>query len=66
MIIQLNGKEKQINGAITLKQLIESLTQNPNHIIAEVNESIVKTPLWESTQLNDGDKIELVTFVGGG
>ena len=66
MIITLNGQEKQIEENSSLTQLIESISKDPNHIIAEVNEDIIKSNLWHSTILKDGDCIELVTFVGGG
>ena len=66
MIIILNGKEKQIKNNTSLKNLIESICKNPNHIIAEVNEDIIKSNIWDSTTLKASDSIELVTFVGGG
>ena len=66
MIIILNGQKKQVSDVITLQKLIDSLDRNPAHIIAEVNEAIIKSAFWESTPLKKGDHVELVTFVGGG
>jgi len=66
MNIQLNGQTKTIEGIKTLKGLISTFAKNPDHVIAEVNGTIVKTPQWEETSLNEGDTIELISFVGGG
>ncbi len=66
MIIILNGQKKQVSDMITLQKLIDSLDRNSAHIIAEVNEAIIKSAFWESTPLKKGDRVELVTFVGGG
>lgn len=66
MNITINGKLNKFTENLSLAQLISEFCKNPKHVIAEVNESIIKTPLWETTQLKDGDSIELVSFVGGG
>ncbi len=66
MKIILNGIEKKFKDSLTLKQIIESNAKDINHLIAEVNENIIKNPQWETTLVKDGDVIELVTFMGGG
>ncbi len=66
MKILLNGKEKKLASTINLKQMIEQFCQQSSRVIAEVNGQIVKSPQWEKIHLKDGDKIELVNFVGGG
>ncbi len=66
MKIIVNGKEKTVADRISLDQLIASVCENPEYVIAEVNEDIVKSHLWGKTPLKDKDTIELVTFVGGG
>ena len=66
MKITVNGSEKELNGIDTLFDLIEQVTSNGQRLVAEVNGEIVRNPLWSEIKLNDGDRIELVTFVGGG
>ncbi len=66
MLITLNGQKKQIEDNTSLKELITSICKNPKHIIAELNEQIIKSNFWDSTPLKNEDSIELVTFVGGG
>lgn len=65
MKLMVNGQDKQFDG-LSLQTLIESVSKNPDHVIAELNSGIVKKDRWKQTQLKDGDRIELVTFVGGG
>lgn len=66
MKISLNGKIKELPKAVTLKEFIGHFTNNKSPLVAEVNGEIVRTPQWEETLLQDGDAIELVSFVGGG
>ena len=65
MVIQLNGKERTITGS-TLTELIVECGLDSKALIAELNYEIVPQKNWQKTVLNDGDKIELLSFVGGG
>lgn len=66
MVIFVNGKELEFADAITLGALIESLSLDGKVMAAAVNMEIVKQDRWSGHRLNDGDKIELLDFVGGG
>lgn len=66
MNIMLNGKQKEISSPMNLKNLIEQFCKNTNHVIAELNGSIVKNHQWKDRILKEGDTLELVNFVGGG
>jgi len=66
MKVKINGQEKDLNGSSTLKKAIEQFSKDTSRIIAEVNGKIIKGNQWEQTFINDGDTIELVSFVGGG
>lgn len=65
MNLTVNGKNISVT-ARTLAELVQGVCKNPAHVITEVNGTIIKTPLWENTVLHSGDRVELVTFVGGG
>ena len=65
MKLIINGNEKQLNTA-NLQGAIEAILKDSSRVIAELNGEIVKKPNWPSTTLKDGDKLELVSFVGGG
>lgn len=62
----MNGKTTQLDHSSTLQALIDHFCQNPKHVIAEINEKIVKRNAWSDHPLKNGDRIELVTLVGGG
>lgn len=64
--IIVNGKELEIPKNSSLEHLVLRFTPKPEHVIAEVNGKIVPQMNWETIPLNENDKIELVTFVGGG
>jgi sulfur carrier protein len=61
----INGESHNSNAA-TVKELLDELKIEPGRVAVEVNLSIVKKVEYESYKLNDGDKVEIVNFVGGG
>ena len=66
MNVILNGKKKNLQTEISLQDLTEEASKDPQCLIAEINGQIIKRPSWGETKLRDGDTIELVAFVGGG
>ena len=66
MEVTLNGQKKNFTKTMKLAKMIHHSCKNSHHLIAELNGKIIKRPLWPRTSLKEGDKIELVTFVGGG
>lgn len=66
MQIVLNGETRECNDNVTLLELIKSLGIETKVMAAAINMEIVKQQEWQSRVLVDGDKIELLDFVGGG
>lgn len=66
MKLIINGQKRAYDNVRSLQDLISQISQKPEHVIAELNEKIVKRDNWTETDIKDGDTIELVTFVGGG
>jgi len=66
MHILVNGKKKTLAPACLLSELIKLYSRKNPHVIAEVNGAIIKSDRWPETGLKNGDRVELVTFVGGG
>ncbi len=66
MYITLNGQKKEVSPSQNLREVIVQFSQSPAVLIAEVNGAIVKKKQWDEIRVNDGDTIELVSFVGGG
>jgi len=65
MKITINGQE-QTSDPITLAQLIEHLGMKQDRVAVELNRNIVPRTQWQETNLSEGDKLEIVHFVGGG
>ena len=66
MKIRLNGTERDVNPGLTIIGLIKELELNPKGVAVERNLEIVPKSQHADTKLEDGDRIEIVEFVGGG
>lgn len=66
MKLIINGDQKEFNENITLLEVLQKLSLEGKVMAAAVNMEIVKQDAWDSCRLNDGDKLELLDFVGGG
>jgi len=66
MHISLNGKPRDVQEQSTLASLIKDCCSKPEHVVAELNGSIIQRQTWAETHLKNNDRIELVSFVGGG
>jgi thiamine biosynthesis protein ThiS len=65
MNLIING-ENQSSAAETLSALVEHLGMKPDRVAIELNREIVPRDQWQKTTLHDGDRLEIVHFVGGG
>jgi sulfur carrier protein len=66
MKLHINGEEKTYESPLTLSALVESLGMKPDRVAVELNRDIVPRDRWAATPLNEGDRLEVVHFVGGG
>jgi len=66
MKISLNGEPREVAGPLTLTALLAQLNIDPRRVAVEHNLTVVKRAHYDSTQVRDGDEIEIVNFVGGG
>ena len=66
MDITVNGEEKSFVAPMTVAGLLAALALEPRKIAVERNLEIVPKSRFGETALCDGDKIEIVQFVGGG
>ncbi len=66
MTIIINGEEQEFTSELTLAQILTDLSLEGKVMAAAVNMEIVKQDNWDSYKLRDGDKLELLDFVGGG
>jgi len=63
--ILLNGEEREVT-ASNLMALIGDLGLDGRKVAVEKNLEIVPRSTYPATQINDGDRLEIVHFVGGG
>jgi thiamine biosynthesis protein ThiS len=66
MRLVINGEDLEVSKAETLQELLAEFCIQPERVAVEVNLSIIKKADYESYKLKDGDRIEIVNFVGGG
>ena len=66
MRLTINGKDQVFDDALSLTQLIEQLGMKGDRVAVELNREIVSRAQWPETSLKDGDRLEIVHFVGGG
>ena len=69
MKIKVNGKEKYIeleNEKALLSSILELLGYKPNTIVVELNDLIINSNKWKNAIIKEGDKLEIVSIVGGG
>lgn len=64
--IEINGAVKSVPEGTTVAQLLESLGLRPEVVAVERNQALVRRAERGTTELLAGDRIELVTLVGGG
>jgi thiazole synthase len=66
MIIILNGDPVEVGGPMTLSALLTQLGVDARRVAVEHNLNVIKRPNYDTTQIQEGDQVEIVNFVGGG
>ena len=65
-MITVNGKQIQLTSEMSVADYLEENNYQINRIAVEMNEEILPKYSYSDTMLKDGDRLEVVTFVGGG
>lgn len=66
MLLHINGEKRDFPDGLTVAGLVTQLGMKPDRVAVELNLEIVPRTNWDATALKDGDKLEVVHFVGGG
>jgi sulfur carrier protein len=66
MRITLNGKFVDLDGPLTLSALLERHRLKPESVVVEHNLRVPPKEEYASTEIREGDRIEIVKFMGGG
>ena len=64
--ITLNGELFELDGPLSVADLLAKLSIDPRRVAIEHNLEILRRPLFSDTLVHEGDRIEIVNFVGGG
>jgi sulfur carrier protein len=66
MKVSLNGETQDVPEGLSLAGLFEHLKLPRDRVAVELNLEIVPRAAWPATPLQEGDRLEVVHFVGGG
>lgn len=66
LLLKINGEVREVPGIINLYELLKHLSLAPERLAVELNGKVIRRPDWPDTLLNEGDRVEIVHFVGGG
>ncbi|NJL41805.1 MAG: thiamine biosynthesis protein ThiS [Cyanobacteria bacterium RM1_2_2] len=64
--LQVNGEPRQCPVETRLPDLLEQMGTNPRLVAVEYNGEILHRQFWSETRIQEGDRLEIVTIVGGG
>ncbi|MEM1309870.1 MAG: sulfur carrier protein ThiS [Cyanobacteria bacterium P01_D01_bin.71] len=64
--LQVNGEAAQCAPQTLLPNYLKQRGMNPRLVAVEYNGEILHRQFWEETYLQEGDRLEIVTIVGGG
>lgn len=64
--LQVNGEIHNCSSPVPIPDLIQQLGFNPRLVAVEYNGEILHRQLWNNTSVQQGDRVEIVTIVGGG
>ena len=66
VFITLNGEALEVDQPLSVEALLQKLEIDPRRVAVEHNLVILKRHAFAATVVNDGDRVEIVNFVGGG
>jgi sulfur carrier protein len=66
MTIQVNGQSREVDAGASIAKLLGDLGVTQPHVAVELNLEVVPRARHGDTLLQDGDRLEIVTLVGGG
>ena len=64
--VTVNGEPREVEAGTSVARLVELLALAPERLAVELNREVLRRARWPETELADGDRVEIVHFVGGG
>jgi thiamine biosynthesis protein ThiS len=65
MKLTVNGEDRDLPPGTTVRGLVQQFNLAPEKVAIELNRRLIRSDKYDQA-LNEGDQIEIVTFVGGG
>ena len=66
MYVTINGRQEALADGLSVANILATRQLQPIRVAVEINEQIVPRKRFGETTVKEGDRIEIVTFVGGG
>ena len=66
MNIVVNGEHQEAEEPLTVAHLLQKLNLHSDRVAVEINLKILDRGDFPTCQLHDGDKVEILSFIGGG
>lgn len=66
MNIFINGKVSEVKKNINIQDILKMNNISDENIVVEINRTIISKMYWGDTRIEENDKIEIITAVGGG
>ena len=66
MVIHVNGEQRRSSAGLTVAALLKELEILPDRVAVELNLQILDRHDFERRRLQDGDRVEVISFMGGG
>lgn len=66
MKIHVNGKHLEFMPGVRIIEVLQNLGINPDRVVVEKNGTIIERLNYQTEELNEGDNVEIIMFVGGG
>ncbi len=66
LAVEINGQPREIPDHLNIRTLLAHLGVDSQRVAVELNREIIRKAQWDTTPIENGAKIEIVMFVGGG
>mgnify|MGYP001284419909 FL=1 len=66
MNIFINGRVSEVKKNINIQDILRMNNISDENIVVEINRTIISKMYWDDTRIEENDKIEIITAVGGG
>tara|TARA_B100000945_G_scaffold246210_1_gene202544 strand:+ start:430 stop:630 length:201 start_codon:yes stop_codon:yes gene_type:complete len=66
MNIFINGKVSEVKKNINIQDILRMNNISNENIVVEINRTVISKKYWDDTRIEENDRIEIITAVGGG